>query len=171
MQLEDEVMRLKGICGGRVDACVVACGLLVGLGEDCLYDWFLEAWMQRPLKLHAAAPAAANVVPTLRARDLGAFLVALASLPWTPMAGNEALPPAGPSSVVIAGSLPAGSAELPAPGEKENAMQCFPRPYMVAVNEEHQVKYRNMQNRNDPANKLPEAYFCVFPTFPFIIPS
>ena len=53
--LEDECLRLRGHRaavlasgrgGGTLDACVVCCGVLVGLGEDLLFPLFLDAWLQ-----------------------------------------------------------------------------------------------------------------------------
>ena len=173
--LEDEALRLRGLRtrgGGSLDACVVGCGILIGCGEDLMLPLFLDAWLQRPVRVPGCASAGrgGNVVPTLNARDLGAFLVALADPPAPPprasrpgsrggprsRSGSPAKAPAGsrPASadaakggagVGLAGILAATAGALDAaPPPPPAAAPAFPKPYMLAVNEASQATLRGI---------------------------
>ena len=96
--------------------------LQVGLGEDWLFPLFLDAWRQQPVRIPGGLRGdASHRLPILQARDLAAFLVALTTT-TTKSAYN------GSSSSGVDPNVSSGSIDTLKP---------FPKPYMLACNEEY----------------------------------
>jgi adenylate kinase len=52
---------------------VVACGLVYGQGEDLLFDWFKQAWLQEPAELKVMNEGL-NHIPTVHVIDVARLI-------------------------------------------------------------------------------------------------
>jgi len=95
--------------------------LQVGLGEDWLFPLFLDAWRQQPVRIPGGLCGdASHRLPILQARDLAAFLVALVTTKPSKNSSSES------------SDLDAGGG-----GGSIDTLPPFPKPYMLACNEDY----------------------------------